>query len=83
MAKKSIPTLSVTTLTHGEATRKNIPTAECQSVMKQDEQAPVRIAYARGAADRQGEEQIDLFADFNGLPDDNARTELYRRHDAH
>lgn len=125
MAKKSIPTLSVTTLTHGEATRKNVPTAECQSVMKQDEQAPVRIAYARGAgldeekaqrnrdldpqlvwrgkdqqdwsdlvvnapplyiqekihpkvliddllrrsaADRQGEEQIDLFADFNGLP---------------
>ncbi|WP_123103172.1 site-specific DNA-methyltransferase [Acidithiobacillus sulfuriphilus] len=140
MAKKSIPTLSVTTLTHGEATRKNIPTAEYQSVMKQDEQAPVRIAYARGAAgldeektqrncdldpqlvwrgkdqqdwsdlvvnapplyiqekihpkvliddllrrsaaDRQGEEQIDLFADFNGLPDDNARTEFYQ-HDAH
>ncbi len=27
-------------------------------------------------------EQIDLFADFNGLPDDNAKTEFYQ-HDAH
>ena len=27
------------------------------------------------------DEQLDLFADFNGLPDDNARTEFYR-HDA-
>ena len=27
------------------------------------------------------DDQLDLFADFNGLPDDNARTEFYR-HDA-
>ena len=33
------------------------------------------------ANERANEEQIDLFADFNGLPDDNARTEFYR-HDA-
>jgi adenine-specific DNA-methyltransferase len=28
------------------------------------------------------EEQLDLFADFNGLPDDEAKTEFYQ-HDAH
>ena len=30
-----------------EAKRKNIPTAEYQSVIKQDEQKPVRVAYER------------------------------------
>ena len=39
--------LSVETLKHDEATRKNIPTAEYQSVMRQDEQNPIRIAYER------------------------------------
>ena len=34
-----------------------------------------------GANGEPAGEQIDLFADFNGLPDDNARTEFYR-HDA-
>lgn len=34
--------LSVVTLKHDEATRKNIPTAEYQSVMRQDEQNPIR-----------------------------------------
>ncbi|MHB1642714.1 MAG: site-specific DNA-methyltransferase [Acidithiobacillus sp.] len=144
--KKTIP-LSIETLTHDEATRKNIPTAEYQAVMRQDEQQPVRVEYPRQAAgledekrsrnpdldpqliwrgkDRQdwsslvvhapplyiqekvhpkvliddlrrfqarnsasgtrGQEdgqQIDLFADFNGLPDANAKTEFYQ-HDAH
>ena len=37
----------------------------------------------RSAADtKSAEKQIDLFADFNGLPDDNSRTEFYQ-HDAH
>jgi adenine-specific DNA-methyltransferase len=34
----------VETLTHDEASRKNIPTAEVQSVMRKDEQSPIRIA---------------------------------------
>jgi adenine-specific DNA-methyltransferase len=37
----------VETLTHEKAKRKNIPTAEYQSVMQKDEQSPVRIAYER------------------------------------
>src|SRR5256884_3397607 len=35
----------VETLTHEEASRKNIPTAEFQSVMRKDEQSPIRVAY--------------------------------------
>ncbi|MFA7495009.1 MAG: site-specific DNA-methyltransferase [Acidithiobacillus sp.] len=144
--KKTIP-LSIETLTHDEATRKNIPTAEYQAVMRQDEQKPVRVEYPRQAAGLEDEkrsrnpdldpqliwrgkdrqdwsslvvqapplyiqekvhpkvliddlrrfqarnpapgaaapedgQQIDLFADFNGLPDANAKTEFYQ-HDAH
>ncbi len=139
MATKKAP-LIVETLKHDDATRKNIPTAEYQSVMKKDEQQPVRVAYerrnrdldpqlvwrgkdeqdwsdlvvhapplyiqekvhpkvliddlkrraekhpspasGRGAGGEGVFEQIDLFADFNGLPNDDARTEFYQ-HDAH
>ena len=121
---------SVATLRHDEASRKNIPTAEYQSVMPKDEQSPIRVAYERRnrdldpqlvwrgkdeqdwsdlvvhasplyiqekvqpkvliddllrrtkADERAADEQPDLFADFNGLPDDDAKTEFYR-HDAH
>jgi adenine-specific DNA-methyltransferase len=38
----------VADLVHGEATRKNIPTVEHQSVMRQAEQAPVKVTYPRG-----------------------------------
>jgi adenine-specific DNA-methyltransferase len=38
---------SVETLTHDEAKRKNIPTAEYQSVMQKDAQDPLRVAYER------------------------------------
>jgi adenine-specific DNA-methyltransferase len=38
---------TVETLTHEEASRKNIPTAEFQSVMRKDEQTPIRVAYER------------------------------------
>ena len=141
--------LAVETLRHEGATRKNIPTAEYQSVMAQDEQSPRPVAYARAGSqgleeektarnrdldpqlvwrgkdeqdwsslivqapplyiqekvhpkvliddlrretERQREasarghgqltEQVDLFADFNGLPGGDARTEFYQ-HDAH
>ena len=140
MAKAPKNKLSVEALKHDDATRKNIPTAEYQSVMQKNEQSPVRIAYERRNRDldpqlvwrgkdqqdwsdlvvhappvyiqekvhpkvliddlrRQSEqhpspasgrgaggegafEQIDLFADFNGLPDDSAKTEFYQ-HDSH
>src|SRR3989441_11890563 len=49
MAKKSNSknTKTVVTFKHDEATRKNIPTAEYQSVMQKNEQDPVRVAYER------------------------------------
>ncbi|MDI6711025.1 MAG: site-specific DNA-methyltransferase [Bacillota bacterium] len=119
----------VETLTHDEAKRKNIPTAEYQSIMRKDELGPIRVAYERRNRDldpqlvwcgkdekdwsdlivhapplyiqekvhpkvliddllrwTKGQEkaedpQIDLFADFNGLPSESARTEFYQ-HDA-
>lgn len=52
MAKKSTPGKIVEALKHDEATRKNIPTAEYQSVMQTNEQAPVRVAYPRGVNGR-------------------------------
>ena len=129
MAKKKIPR-NVETITHDEARRKYIPTVEYQSVMRKDEESPIRIAYERRNRDldpqlvwrgkdeqdwsdlvaqapplyiqekvhpkvliddllKQTKEkeqegmpqQIDLFADFNGLPSEGARTEFYQ-HDA-
>src|SRR5471030_1833780 len=38
---------TVETITHYGETRKNIPTAEYQSVMRKEDQSPVRIAYER------------------------------------
>ena len=38
---------TVETLTHGDASRKNIPTAEFRSVMERAEQSPVQVAYQR------------------------------------
>jgi adenine-specific DNA-methyltransferase len=44
MAKKPI---EVDALKHAEATRKNIPTAEFESVMREEDKTPVRLAYER------------------------------------
>lgn len=128
--KKSTTKKSVEALRHEDASRKNIPTAEYQSVMHQDDQAPIRVAFDRRNRDldpqlvwrgkdeqdwsdlvvhapplyiqekvkpkvliddllRQSDErerqepgtQLDLFSDFNGLPDHDAKTEFYQ-HDA-
>ena len=121
---------SVETLKHEDATRKNIPTAEHQSIMHEADKSPVRIAYERRNRDldpqlvwrgkdeqdwsdlvvhapplyiqekvhpkvliddllrrskddaKAAEAQFDLFADFNGLPSESAKTEFYQ-HDAH
>src|SRR5437879_12723970 len=46
MAKKSTAKL-VEVFTHDADKRKNIPTAEYQSVVKQEQQDPIRVAYER------------------------------------
>ena len=133
MAKRN-PAKKVATLTHGDASRRNIPTAEYQAVMAADDRSPVEAAYerrnrdldpqlvwrgkdaqdwsdlvvqapplfiqekvhpkvliddlwrsSRAAAAENADDasgfQTDLFADFNGLPSADARTEFYQ-HDA-
>ena len=49
MAKKAKPTTgkTVEATKHDDATRRNIPTAEFQSVLQKQEQDPVRVAYER------------------------------------
>jgi hypothetical protein len=47
MTRKKTTRKSVEALTHEEAVRKNIPTAEYQSVMQKEQQSPVRVAYER------------------------------------
>ena len=128
--KSSNQSKKVETIKHEEARRRNIPTAEHQSVMAEDEKSPIRVAYDRRNRDldpqlvwrgkdeqdwsdlvvsapplyiqekvhpkaivddlrRQSQErseatqdtQLDLFADFNGLPKDATATEFYK-HDA-
>ena len=125
---------SVETLTHDEARRSNLPSAEHQPLMREEEQTAVRVAYERRNRDldpqlvwrgkdeqdsadlevnvpplyiqervhpkvlvddlmrqtakrRESEDEgrqqgfADLFADFNGLPSEDAKTEFYQ-HDA-
>ena len=127
---KPKPKKQIETLVHEEASRKNIPTAEYQSVMRAKDRSPIRVAYERRNRDldpqlvwrgkdeqdwsdlvvpapplyiqekvhpkvliddlkrqtKAGQSdsvsQFDLFADFNGLPSEDARTEFYQ-HDAH
>ena len=45
--KNSKSIKSVETITHDEASRKNIPTAEFQSLMHKEEENPIRVAYER------------------------------------
>jgi adenine-specific DNA-methyltransferase len=138
--KKPLNRKSVETLMHDEASRKNIPTAEYQSILQKEELRSVRVTLDRSAAglenekgarnrdldpqlvwrgkdeqdwsdlvvqappiyiqekvhpkvliddllkradasEKAAEDQINLFADFNGLPSDDAKTEFYQ-HDA-
>ena len=120
---------SVETLTHEEARRRNLPSAEHQPLMREEEQSPVQVAYERrnrdldpqlvwrgkdeqdwsdlvvnvpplyiqervhpkvwsttwcaspGTVAVPNEYQTDMFADFNGLPSEDAKTEFYQ-HDA-
>ena len=121
---------SVETLRHEEDTRTNIPTAEYQSLVREEQESPLRVAYQRRNRDldpqlvwrgkdeqdlddlvvnvpplyiqekvhpkaliedllrqsRKNREpadyQIDMFADFNGLPEGADRTAFYQ-HDGY
>ena len=61
---KAPTTKTVATLKHDEATRKNIPTAEYQSVLQKEGQSPVRVAYTRpdlvAAAREAGDADFDV-----------------------
>src|SRR5271156_5491703 len=47
MAKKPTPKKTVESLKHEDHKRKNIPTAEFQAVVKQEQQAPIPAAFER------------------------------------
>ena len=47
MPRSKRTTKTVETLTHDDASRKNIPTAEYQAVMADDDRNPIRVAYER------------------------------------
>ena len=47
MTKKPKQLKQVEALTHGAASRKNIPTAEHQAVMAEDDRHPIGVAYRR------------------------------------
>ena len=47
MAKRPTPPKSIDTIKHDAARRKNIPTAEFESVMREEEKSPIRLAYER------------------------------------
>src|SRR5687768_14471309 len=46
-AKKPLTTKTVEAIKHNESTRKNIPTAEYQSLVEEDEAAYLKVAYER------------------------------------
>jgi len=51
MAKKKAKKKTVETITHEDASRKNIPTAELESVVSEEDQRPISVAYQRGGED--------------------------------
>ena len=132
--RRTAKTKKVETIRHADTTRRNLPSAEHQSLMGEDEQSPIQVAYERRNrdldpqlvwrgkdeqdasdlvvqapplyiqervhpkvliddlmqqsqanrdADAEGVQEgfADLFADFNGLPSEDAKTEFYQ-HDA-
>ncbi|QHS10940.1 site-specific DNA-methyltransferase [Sinimarinibacterium sp. NLF-5-8] len=57
MTRKPKAPLGVEDIVHTEATRKNIPTVEHQSVMQQHEQAPIKVKYPRAGKGMEPEKQ--------------------------
>jgi adenine-specific DNA-methyltransferase len=131
MARKTTKKKKIETIHHNDASRRNIPTAEYQSIVQKEDDSPLQIAYQRrnkdldpqlvwkgkdeqdwsdlvvqapplyiqekvhpkvliddlkkqtdhNENDTEETVQIDLFADFNGLPNQEAKTEFYH-HDS-
>ena len=52
VARKPKKPIEVKTLVHGEAARRNIPTAEYHPVLSDEDKAPIRVAYERRNRDR-------------------------------
>ncbi len=130
MSKAKKTSTKVEDLNHPDATRINIPSAEFQPLLRQEELNPIQSVFERRNPDldpqlvwrgkdtvnwsdlvvqapplyiqerirpkvliddlrrqsaseaKQHQSQTDLFADFNGLPSADAKTEFYQ-HDAH
>lgn len=51
MPRRTKKPKEVEALTHGEASRKNIPTAEYQSMLEADDRNPIEVAYRRANRD--------------------------------
>jgi adenine-specific DNA-methyltransferase len=47
MSRSRNKTIKVEALTHKEAKRRNIPTAEFESLMREEDKSPVQLAYQR------------------------------------
>jgi len=47
MARKPKQPKTIAAIKHTDAKRKNIPTAEYQSVLKEEDKSPIRVAYER------------------------------------
>lgn len=126
MPKKPASEKQIESFVHDDASRRNIPPAEFQTMVRNQEKTPIQVAYERRNPDldpqliwrgkdlldesplvvnapplyiqekihpkvliddlkrrsKQGStgqaEQIDLFAAFNGLPSEEAKTEFYQ-----
>lgn len=77
--KKNSKTIkSVETITHDEASRKNIPTAECQSLMHKEESFFVRHAYFLGANDPHKALKTTLKAEINDDAWDTLNSDVSR-----
>jgi adenine-specific DNA-methyltransferase len=57
MARKPKAPKQVATLKHKEAKRRNIPTAEYQSVMEKEDKAPIKVSYPRGVHGLESEKE--------------------------
>lgn len=60
MKQKKTNNKTIETLTHDEAKRKNIPTAEFQSVLQKEAQDPLKIKYPRSVNGLDEEKGISI-----------------------
>lgn len=51
MAKNKTELKQIESITHEDASRKHIPTVECQSILRKEDQSPIRVAYDRRNCD--------------------------------